>query len=238
METHHVLPSSGGPMIATQTRASDIAERYLKSLIFSGQLVPGDRLPPERELATQLGISRITLRVALRSLEAVGFLVIKLGSKGGSRVNDAASIKLHWEEWMAAHRPQLSEMLEFRRLVETEIASLAAERRTKKDLKLLAGAGSAPEQGTLPLVRWHFGFHDALAKAAHNRYLEQAMVTIRGELFVPVDWVLTEHRITEIEDVHALILDAVRAGDPKRAREEMAAHLEFSEKPFKAFLRH
>ena len=237
MDTHKVLPSNGSPVVAAQTRASDIAERYLKSLIFSGQLTPGDRLPPERELATQLGISRITLRVALRSLETVGFLVIKLGSKGGSRVNDAASITLHWEEWMRAHRHQLAEMLEFRRLIETEIASLAAQRRTAADLKLLKSAGSPPEEGTRPLVRWHFGFHDALAKAAHNVYLEQSMHAIRGELFVPVDWVLTEHRIAQIEGVHDLILDAVRAGDPERARKEMAAHLEFSEKPFKAFLK-
>jgi GntR family transcriptional repressor for pyruvate dehydrogenase complex len=162
--------------------------------------------------------------------------VIKLGSKGGSRVNDAASITQHWHDWMKSHRHQLSEMLEFRRLIETEIACLAAERRTEEDLKLLETAGSAPREGKQPLVQWHFGFHDALAKAAHNRYLEQAMQTIRGELFVPVDWVMTEHRITEIEDVHKLILDAVHDGDPDRARTEMEAHLQFSEKPFKEFL--
>jgi GntR family transcriptional repressor for pyruvate dehydrogenase complex len=223
-------------MIATQTRASDMAERYLKALIFSGQLGPGDRLPPERELAAQLGISRITLRVALRSLEAVGFLVIKLGSKGGSRVNDAASMTLHWQEWMLARQHQLSQMLEFRRLVETEIAALAAERRTAEDLESLEAIKGPPQADKKPLVHWHFGFHDALAKAAHNLYLEQAMQTIRGELFVPVDWVLTEHRISEIESVHDQILDAVRAGDPVRARQEMAAHLEFSEKPFQAVL--
>jgi GntR family transcriptional repressor for pyruvate dehydrogenase complex len=236
METKPTLPSNGSSIIATQTRASDIAERYLKSLIFSGQLAPGDRLPPERDLSAQLGISRITLRVALRSLEAVGFIVVKLGSKGGSRVNDTASMTRHWKEWMRTHRHRLREMLEFRRFIEIEIAVLAAERRTDEDLKLLSTAGSAPEEGKQPLIRWHFGFHDALATAAHNEYFEQAMQAIRGELFVPVDRVLTRHRITEIEEVHNRILDAVRAGDPVRAREEMAAHLDFSDKPFKSFL--
>jgi GntR family transcriptional repressor for pyruvate dehydrogenase complex len=237
MDTHRTLTASGDIPVAAQTRASDIAERYLRSLIFSGQLAPGDRLPPERELAAQLGISRITLRVALRSLEAVGFLVIKLGSKGGSRVNDAASITLHWEEWMQTHRDQLSEMLEFRRLVETTIASLAAERRTSKDLKMLEAAGGPRDEKTPPLVRWHVGFHDALAIAAHNRYLEQSMVAIRGELFVPVEWVLSEPRIGEVETVHDRILEAVRAGDPVKAAEEMGAHLDFSEKPFNKALR-
>ena len=177
-----------------QTRASDIAERYLKSLIFSGQLVPGDKLPSERELAAQFGIARITLRAALRSLETVGYLVIKIGSKGGAWINDAETIMKHWEEWMRTHEHQIGEMLEFRRLVETEIASLAAERRTAEDMELLETVSAQDHHERPSIVHWHFGFHDALASAAHNRYLQQAMMTIRGELFVPIDWVVTGHR--------------------------------------------
>jgi DNA-binding transcriptional MocR family regulator len=91
-----------------QTRASDLAERYLRSLIFSGRLVPGDKLPSERELAAQFGIARITLRAALRSLETVGFLVIKIGSKGGAWINDPATIRARWQDWMKAHHHELS----------------------------------------------------------------------------------------------------------------------------------
>jgi DNA-binding FadR family transcriptional regulator len=216
-----------------QTRPSDLAERYLRSLIFSGQLAPGDKLPSERELAAQFGIARITLRLALRSLETVGFLVIKIGSKGGTWINDAPTITQRWEEWMRAHKHQIAEMLEFRSVVEIEIASLAAQRRTAKDMKLLETTGHVGEEPRPSLVRWHFGFHDALAKAAHNRYLEQAMMTIRGELFVPADWVLTGHRLADIQNVHDQILAAVRDKDPVRAAEEMRIHLEFSDKPFK-----
>ena len=223
-----------GPVLRTdQPSASEVAERYLRSLIFSGQLAPGDKLPSERELAAHFGIARITLRAALRSLEEYGFLVIKIGSKGGAWINDAATIRLRWEDWMRAHKDQIRELLEYRRVVETQIAALAAERRTAKDLKLLT-AVEVP--GTVPrptLVHWHFGFHDALAKAAHNRYLEEAMVSIRGQLFVPTDWDLTRHRIHAVEGLHGRILAAVRDKDPVRAAEEMRVHLDISEKPFK-----
>jgi len=233
-EKHPVFTMYDGPVLRTdQPSASEVAENYLRALIFSGQLVPGDKLPSERELAAHFGIARITLRAALRSLENLGFLVIKIGSKGGAWINDAETVRARWEDWMLAHREQIKELLEYRRVVETEIASLAAQRRTAKDLKLLETVetyGAAPRP---TLVHWHFGFHDALAKAAHNRYLEEAMVSIRGQLFVPADWVLTGHRITDVENVHNRIMEAVRDKDPVRAAEEMRIHLEFSDKPFK-----
>ncbi len=209
-----------------QTRASDLAERHLRSLIFSGRLRPGDKLPSERELAAQFGIARITLRAALRSLETVGFLVIKIGSKGGAWINDSATIMARWEEWMRAHEHQIGEMLEFRRVVETTIASLAAERRTAEELDTLESISARKETDRPSIVTWHFDFHDALANAAHNRYLTEAMINIRGQLFVPTDWVLTEPQVVDIEGVHDRILEAVRDQDSGRAAKEMAAHLE------------
>jgi len=218
-----------------QTRASDLAERYLRSLIFSGRLFPGDKLPSERELAAQFGIARITLRAALRSLETVGFLVIKIGSKGGAWINDAATIMERWQDWMKAHQHEIHEMLEFRRVIETRIASLAAERRTDEELVILETVSSPPRREEI-VSQWHFGFHDALAKAAHNRYLEQAMLTIRGELFVPTDWVITTSRAQDIENVHDHILAAVRDQDPERAASEISHHLDAADAPFKQAL--
>ncbi len=216
-----------------QARASDLAERYLRSLIFSGRLVPGDKLPSERELAAQFGIARITLRAALRSLETVGFLVIKIGSKGGAWINDAGTLRKRWEEWMLSHHHEVDEMLEFRRMVETRMAYLAAERRTDEELQLLESLASPALEDQRSVSQWHVGFHDALAKAAHNRFLEQAMLGIRGELFVPADWAMTHKRVAEIEGVHDAILYAVRDQDPERAAAEMGIHLDKSEIPFK-----
>ena len=87
--------------------------------------------------AAQFGIARITLRAALRSLKTVGYLVIKIGSKGGAWINDAATLRKRWEERMIADRHEVDETLEFRRLTETRIAYLAAERRTEEELQLL-----------------------------------------------------------------------------------------------------
>lgn len=236
-QTPRSLPPDGTVVVAAgQMRTSDLVERYLRSLIFSGQLSPGDKLPSERELAVQFGIARLTLRPALKSLETVGFLVGKIGCKGGAWINDAESISLRWEEWMRAHKHEVSQTLEFRRLIETEIARLAAARRTPEDLQMLEAAGYTTEEDRTSVVKWHFGFHDALAKAARNQYLEQAMVAVRGELFVPVDWALTHTRVVTIEGVHDRILEAVRAGDSAKAAKAMRAHLKFSEKPFKAAL--
>jgi len=217
------------------TRASDIAERYLRSLIFSGRLVPGDKLPSERELAAQFGIARITLRAALRSLETVGFLVIKIGSKGGAWINDAAIIMARWQEWMKAHEHEIHEMLEFRRVIETQVASLAAMRRTDEELATLEKV-SAPPRREETVTQWHFDFHDALAKAAHNRFLEQAMIEIRGELFVPTDWVMTTSRALDIENLHDRILEAVRDRDSERASLEMSRHLDAADAPFRQAL--
>ena len=227
--------SPGGDFAITigQTRASDLAERYLRSLIFSGRLVPGDKLPSERELAVQFGIARITLRAALRSLETVGYLVIKIGSKGGAWINDAATLRKRWEEWMIAHHHEVDEMLEFRRMAETRIAYLAAERRTEEELQLLESLALPPQEDQRSVSQWHVGFHDALAKAAHNRFLEQAMQSIRYELFVPADWAMTHKRVAEVEGVHDAILDAVRDQDPERAAVEMGIHLDATEAPFR-----
>jgi GntR family transcriptional repressor for pyruvate dehydrogenase complex len=226
---------SGFAITIGQTRASDLAERYLRSLIFSGRLVPGDKLPSERELAAQFGIARITLRSALRSLETVGFLVIKIGSKGGAWINDAATIMARWQDWMRTHQHEIDEMLEYRRIIETQIASLAAARRTDEELDILEKVSTPPRRDET-VSQWHFDFHDALAKAAHNRYLEQAMFAIRGELFVPTDWVMTSSRAQDIENVHDHILAAVRDGDPERAAVEMGKHLDAADAPFNQVL--
>ena len=227
--------SPGGDFAITigQARASDLAERYLRSLIFSGRLVPGDKLPSERELAAQFGIARITLRAALRSLETVGYLVIKIGSKGGAWINDAATLRKRWEEWMIAHHHEVDEMLEFRRLTETRIAYLAAERRTEEELSFSNRLPCRPRRIKRSVSQWHVGFHDALAKAAHNRFLEQAMQSIRYEFFVPADWAMTHKRVAEVEGVHDAILDAVRDQDPERAAVEMGIHLDATEAPFR-----
>ena len=113
-------------MSLTPGTASESAERYVRALIFWGELGPGDRLPPATELAALLGISRVTLRIALRSLESTGYLVTTRGAHGGSRVSDLQTLQKCWDQWMAEHRDELDDIFEFRLTVETRLAELAA----------------------------------------------------------------------------------------------------------------
>ncbi len=237
MQTHwKKLPSGDLGVVTAPVRASDNVERLLRALIFSGRLAPGDKLPNERDLAAQLGVSRPTARLALNSLHALGYLVVKIGSKGGYWVADADSIRQHWKEWMETHRDQLEEMLDFRRWVELEIAARAAERRTEEDVAALEELGRGPTADRPSYVQWHIDLHDAIARAAHNRYLEQAAATIRGELFVPVGFSVTRFPVEEAVALHRPLVAAICAGDRAAAVEAMTVHMARLDEPFRSGL--
>jgi GntR family transcriptional regulator, transcriptional repressor for pyruvate dehydrogenase complex len=205
--------------------AADRAARYIRSLIFSGQLRPGDRLPPGRDLAERLGISRVTLRLGLRSLEDAGYLETSKGACGGSRVSDVDRLLRCWTDWMRQSSADLDDILEFRTTVETRIAALAAEQRTAGDLARIEEADAMYRETRASLFRWDAAFHDAVARAAHSPRLEDAMIAVRGELFLPVDQALHEHRTEDVRAFHRAIIAAVRDGNARRAAEAMRDHI-------------
>jgi GntR family transcriptional regulator, transcriptional repressor for pyruvate dehydrogenase complex len=213
--------ASGGP-----TRASDNTLYLLRSWIFTGQFEAGQKLPPERQLAEQLGTSRITVRAALKELEAFGFVVAKIGSRGGWWVVDAASLAVCWRNWMRSNSHQIETMLECGEAIEAEIAALAAQRATVDDLAALetllaqmkaAGSSLGP----------HFGFHQALAKACGNPYLGQAMLIVANQIFLPSDRVMAGD-MEEFYAGHEAVVAAVSAGDPNGARAALKRHHKFS----------
>lgn len=208
--------------------ASDSAVRFLRAMIFSGELGPGDKLPPERDLGARLGISRMTLRLALKALESTGYIVTTRGSHGGSRVTDASSLARCWNEWMRQHADELDDIFEYRMTVETRLASLAAERRTEEDLRLMerAVASERRPQDWTSLFRTDIDIHRSIARAARSPRLEQAMLASRGELFIPVDLDRLQDREHQVHDTHEAILKAIRDRDPAAAAEEMRRHIE------------
>lgn len=221
---HIDAPSVVGEPIA-QTRASDSARQFLLSLIFTGELGPGDRLPTERELSAQLGISRITLREALKSLEAAGYLVTRVGAQGGTRVNDATALRRCFGEWLHAQGEQVEHLREVQRITELAIATLAAERRTEQDLEALEAAEIPPNATRRVVLERHRAFHDALARSTQNDRLAALMVSIRREIFIPFDYLMSDTWLDSMRDFHARILTAVRDRDPARAALEMEQHL-------------
>ncbi len=213
-------------LLATET-ASDSAVRFLRAMIFSGELGPGDKLPPERDLGARLGISRMTLRLALKALESTGYIVTTRGSHGGSRVADASSLVQCWNQWMSRHAEDLDDIFEFRTTVETRLAALAAERRTDEDLRTMerAVASERRSQDWSSLFRTDIDIHRSIARAARSPHLEQAMLASRGEFFVPVDLARLEEREHQVHDTHNAILKAIRRRDTVDAAERMREHI-------------
>jgi GntR family transcriptional repressor for pyruvate dehydrogenase complex len=224
------VDSTSDIALETET-ASDSAVHFLRALIFSGELGPDDKLPPERDLGARLGISRMTLRLALKALESTGYIVTTRGSRGGSRVADAASLSRCWTQWMNEHVGELDDIFEFRSTIESRLAALAAERRTEEDLQAMerSAAGERQPQEWPALFRTDVDIHRTIARAARSPRLERTMMTARGDLFVPIHLDRLENRPHQVHDSHIEIIQAIRANDPTAASDLMAAHIRLVE---------
>lgn len=201
----------------------------IRALIARGELKSGDKLPPERRLAETFGVSRHCLREAIRALEQQQIVTCRLG--------DGTYILSEPEENMIEplaalieqRRDKLREILEFRRLLEPQIASLAAEHVTDQDLALLRGA-LARQRGEI--ARGHSGadedceFHLLIARATRNRVLEEVLTRLQDILAESRDQTLqTVPRRQWAVMTHERILAAMEARDGEGARREMLEHI-------------
>ena len=118
-------------------RISDAVAASLERRILEGSLKSGDRLPPERELATDFGVSRPSLREAIQKLALKGMVQSRQG--GGTYVTNALEATFFdpWQDMMGSHPNLREDMLEFRRMIEGQAAEWAAERATEADLTRL-----------------------------------------------------------------------------------------------------
>ncbi len=202
----------------------------IRELIESGRLPVGTRLPAERALCQQLGISRVSLREAIRVLESTGYLEVKPGR--GTFVRDPSA--LHRESlaaWLREHNDHVHKLFELRELVEPGLASLAARRRDPAVETALRATvvemAEAAERGDLLLaVAADAEFHRILAHATGNSIIDDLMTQLmhvigeerRASLQIP-------GQIARAIAGHHAILDAVTRGDPDAAAEAMRQHL-------------
>lgn len=209
-----------------QNLGGDVAH-LLRARIFSGELAPGERLPSEKDLAAQLGVSHPTVRVALRSLRECGLITTTRGVGGGSSVTSAERLDECWVEWALKNRENVEHIFEFQTILETHIARLAAERRTDEDLRVMECAITRERAGFLPTSQLgpDTDFHHALAAAAHNQRLAQVSNQTRSQVFLPL-WrpPSSEWWMGSIEN-HMGIFRAVRARDAQGAAEQLRRHL-------------
>lgn len=212
---------------------SEIVVQHVRSLIERGELRPGDRLPPERELAVQLGVSRPSVRAGLRSLAAIGVLQTRHGA--GTFITDGPPL-LGSEplSFLAAlHGFTRDEMFEARRALEVGVAGLAAERANDEQIATIAeevtGMFASLDDAQAFLIH-DIRFHRAVATASGNPILA-SMVEMVSALFYEQrrKTVSNGRDLKQSAQAHRNIYHAIRAHDPRRARASMSEHLSLAQ---------
>jgi len=204
-----------------------VAEQIRRSIYF-GKYKVDSKLPSERVLAQQLGVSRTTLREGIRVLEAQGFLESRRGVAGGLIVHLPQEEPERLKRRLRDHVDIFEEMVEFRLVVECAASRLAALRRTEEDLTQLRRALDVMHLAEgLPQFRTaDHAFHLAIADAARNRSLQKAIQDARISKFTFID-VLPSSELMYLaqRNDHSQILSAIQMANPQEAEEAMAAHI-------------
>ena len=161
-------------------RISDQLKSILKQSILEGRLKPGDKFPPEVEIASLYKVSKVSAREALRELETEGLIHKKRGVFGGSFVAEPGSEKMVGVVTNSYLFGGItaSELSEFRRILEPGLARLAAERRTEADLSAMAACLAEIEASIdagLPDQTKAIEFHRLIADACKNRFISSLM---------------------------------------------------------------
>jgi DNA-binding FadR family transcriptional regulator len=171
-----------------QQAAYGLVVERIRRQVHLGLMLPGERLPPERKLADDMSVSRVTLREALRVLETEGYVSVRRGAHGGSSVADEADLDRIARRRAARDPGGFLRALEFREAIERGAARFAATRRTPADLKRMRiGLDAMVKATTLgELRRAESTFHIALAEASHNELLASSLEEALATLFAPL----------------------------------------------------
>lgn len=217
--------------------AAEVVSDRLRRAIQIGTFLPGDRLPPERELAAQLGISRVTLREALRTLERERLLgLARRGPGGGAQILEPEAGAFHAE--LRGRRAELEDVFEFRAICEGAAAALAAERRSDDDIRRLDAALEALTEDMSPgdFRAADNEFHLAIADAAGNGKLRQAVEDSRAEMFKPLDTIPFEVILPSTLKQHRQIRTAIERRQVAAASRSMREHVEAAKREVLAAL--
>ena len=218
--------------MTTATRQKRIYEEItarLQTLVHSDGLKPGDRLPPERQLAIMFGVSRNSVREAIKSLEQHGMLVSRPGAGTFIAASSQGKLTSALEEAFTRERHRLDDIFELRLLLEPQIAHLAAQRISHtelEELRSLIGEYEKNLQDGLPVFFLDQAFHDAIAAATGNQSIMMLMEQMHDLLGESRDDALqSPARIANSLQDHIQILSALSGNDPDRARDAMTEHL-------------
>jgi GntR family transcriptional repressor for pyruvate dehydrogenase complex len=220
-------------------RVSDEIVNQIRRLISEGHLKPGERLPSERELVKEFGVSRPSLREALNSLAAMGFLEVKqakrtfVKSVTSERIQDPLSLLIKTDT------QKIFDLIEVRKAMETWGAYHAAQRATEEDIHQLEGIIEEMRKAFEEGRSWEkqdADFHLAMAQTTHNTIQTHLMSTIYDLLRESVARVFTERgKVKKLLYQHYRIFNAIKNHSPDKARERILEHLNYVESEVKAF---
>ncbi|MGQ9629469.1 MAG: FadR/GntR family transcriptional regulator [bacterium] len=227
-------------LLSEPIRRSTIPEEIIvriKRMIEEGHLKEGSKLPPEREMAEMLGVSRPSLREALRALSLVGVLELRHGD--GIYVSDfLENMPVESLRFMLLlKRVTLIELFETRKAIETELAGLAAMRASEEDLEAMKEALDAMKENLEDEKRYsHYeiAFHQAIAEASRNSLMLKIMQALNELLKESRRSTALFESIRDDFLPHERIFREIKDGNPEGARRAMFEHLDITQRGLQA----
>jgi GntR family transcriptional regulator, transcriptional repressor for pyruvate dehydrogenase complex len=202
----------------------------VREALFAKRLRPGDFLGTEKDLAARFGASRIVARDALRTLEALGIVEIRMGKGGGARI--ARGKPRLFAEALAVQLDltgvSVAEIMDAQRAIETLGAELAAENATPNDVEKLRRLlrDAEAEIGDLDeFTRLSRDFHLAVAEASYNRVIMVQLISLEHVSWPRRNVTATPKLARHILEVHAKLADLIELRDPSGARALMDDHV-------------
>jgi GntR family transcriptional regulator, transcriptional repressor for pyruvate dehydrogenase complex len=218
-----------GGSIQSSSVVAEVTRRLLDYLM-SGAVESGDRLPPERQLATSMGVGRSAVREALAALEVLGIVSVRPGSGTYLRGSTSELLPQTLSWGILLHADKTRELIEVRHGLEVQAARLAATFASDEALQALANHLDEMQQAVgksyADFVTADMHFHQELAQAADNGVIRDMLQSVRSLIRVWVERALNDDdhaRVTLAE--HRAILAALEARDPEAAAETMHQHM-------------
>ncbi len=232
-----------------QIPAHELVVDQIRRALELGRFKPGDKLPTERDLSEMLDVSRTVVRAAMTILDREGLVSVKRGRNGGVTVlappHDEASAR----RTMRDNRVSLRNAFDYRVIVESGAARLAAERRRASDVsqlrKLLSAmdthiARALSDTNTPHLItEWQSldsAFHLKIAESCRNEYLFDAVANARRAMWLPVGAIF-HHVEPNANDYHDAIVEAIAGRNPELAASTMTAHINSTRQTVESWLR-
>ena len=214
----------------SSTRIYEEISEQIKTAIYSRKLLPGDKLPSERELAERFHTSRVSVREALRTLEQLGLVVVKRGARGGAFIAEAQSapFSASLSTLLRLRATSIQHLTEARVLLEPDIARMAAKRATKQDLEKLAALIAEQEKTLESHSPHHYDlqFHRLVAEASKNPVLSLVMNSVADLIVEAISSLhLTLDVRRHVTEFHREVFEAIRDRDEEKAYDRMFRHV-------------